>query len=60
MLAFYTITGDVDQAAVWAEKAIEQRFPGLVMGLTAGGITKPLRESSHWPRLAKLMNLPEP
>jgi Tfp pilus assembly protein PilF len=59
MITFYNITGDVDQAAVWAEKGIEQRLPGIVAGLTAGVIAKPLRESSYWPRLAKLMNLPE-
>jgi len=54
---FYTVTGNLDQAAVWWEKAIEQRVP-LVVHLVSSPLTKPIRESSHSSRLAKLMKLP--
>ena len=56
-LFFYTFSGDLDRAAEWCEKAIEERSPSLTLGLE-GPVLHPLRTSSHWPRLAKLMNLP--
>lgn len=58
MLAFYAVTGDLNQAAAWGEKAIEERWPGTVSGFRAP-LCRPLRESSHWSRLARMMNLPE-
>jgi tetratricopeptide (TPR) repeat protein len=50
---FHLLTGDVDQAADWIEKAVEQRDPGVMI---APG--KTLRSSARWPALAKMMNLP--
>jgi serine/threonine-protein kinase len=50
---FYLACGEIDNAAEWLEKAIEQRH------LNAFAIASLFRESSRWPALAKRMNLPE-
>ena len=50
---FHALCGELDQAAGWTERAIEERYPGLV------AILGPfLRPSPQWPALAELMNLP--
>ena len=50
---FHALCGEFDQAARWAEKAVEERYPLFV------AILGPfLRPSPQWPALAKLMNLP--
>jgi serine/threonine-protein kinase len=51
---FYLVCGEIDRAADWLEKAIEQRHPNA-----AANASMYLRSSSRWPELAKLMNLPE-
>ena len=51
---FYLVCGEIDKAADWIEKAIEQRHP-----LAAYLSIWFLRSTSRWPALAKLMNLPE-
>jgi hypothetical protein len=53
---FYTCTGDLDRAADWFEKAIEERY-SMVGALLQTGISAPLRASPRWPKLAALMNL---
>ena len=55
---FHTYCGEIDLAADWFEKAIEERYPGLALWLQ-GSIAEPLRASPRWPKLAALMNLPE-
>jgi serine/threonine-protein kinase len=55
---FHVCCGEIDLAADWIEKAIEQRFPSVVYWLQ-GAIAEPLRSSPRWPKLAALMNLPE-
>jgi len=57
LFAYYNTVGDGDRAAHWFEKAIEQRdtrcpwiFPNMFGG--------PVVSSAHWPRLARMMNLP--
>jgi serine/threonine-protein kinase len=55
LTVFYLLTGDVDQAADWMVKSIEQRDPGVMI---APG--KTLRSSPRWPAIAKMMNLAEP
>lgn len=57
LAAFYTFCGDLDVAADWCERAIEERDPSILVFLQ-GKTGEPLRASSHWPRLAALMNLP--
>ena len=57
-LAYYFVRGDIDKAVGWYEKAIEQRdtrAPWIFDAMAAGQF----RQSSHWPRLARLMNLPD-
>jgi serine/threonine-protein kinase len=54
MAIFHALCGEVDQAADWFERAIEDRYPRLV------SILGPfLRSSRRWPALARMMNLPE-
>jgi eukaryotic-like serine/threonine-protein kinase len=55
---FHTYCGEIDLAADWFEKAIEERYPGVALWLQ-GAIAEPLRASPRWPKLAALMNLPE-
>ena len=55
---FHTICGEIDAAADWSTKAIEQRHP-LILPFLQGAMAGPLRASPRWPKLAALMNLPE-
>jgi TolB-like protein/Tfp pilus assembly protein PilF len=50
---FHAMTGNAEQAAVWAARGIAQRFPPLVYVL--GPL---LRPQPQWPALARLLNLP--
>jgi len=54
LATFYFLCAEIDQAADWAAKAIEQRDPGMPIVLASA----PFRSSARWPALAKLMNLP--
>jgi TolB-like protein len=54
---YHTCCGELDLAANWFEKAIAQRDAEVVVMLQ-GAIGEPIRVSRHWPRLARLMNLP--
>src|SRR4029077_4697729 len=51
---YYAMGGDLERAAHWAERSIDERFPPLVAML--GPL---LRNTRQWPALAKLMNLPQ-
>ncbi len=53
LVVFHALCGDLDQAAEWAERAIEERDLPLVQNL--GPFLQP---TPWWPALAKLMNLP--
>jgi serine/threonine-protein kinase len=54
MAMFHAICGELDHAAAWAERAIDERYPRIV------AILGPLlRSSPRWPALARVMNLPE-
>ena len=53
---FHTCCGEIDLAADWFEKAIEERFP-LVPQFLQNAIGEPLRASPRWPKLAAMMNL---
>jgi TolB-like protein/Tfp pilus assembly protein PilF/predicted Ser/Thr protein kinase len=55
---YYLLVGDMDKAADWMERAIEQRVPGAVVHRLVP-IYAALRASPRWPKLAKMMNLPE-
>jgi tetratricopeptide (TPR) repeat protein len=53
LVVFHGLCGEIDLAVQWAERAIEWRDMALIQNL--GWL---LRPTSHWPALAKLMNLP--
>jgi TolB-like protein/tetratricopeptide (TPR) repeat protein len=53
---FHTCCGQIDLAAVWFERAIEERDPSAP-ALLQSAIGEPLRLSPRWPKLAALMNL---
>ena len=53
----HLVCSEIEQAADWAEKAIERREPWAVF-LATLALAKDLRRSSRWPALAKMMNLP--
>jgi serine/threonine-protein kinase len=53
---YHLILGQVEQAADWVEKAIEQRDTAIYFLRFPVGA--PLRSSARWPALARMMNLP--
>jgi len=55
---YHSLCGDIDAAAHWYERAIEERDPSVPVMLQIKG-AEALRASRHWPGLAALMNLPE-
>ncbi|MEP7311182.1 MAG: TIR domain-containing protein [Pseudomonadota bacterium] len=55
---FHTLCGELDLAADWYEKAIEER-DSFVVAFLQSAIGEPLRASRHWSRLAAMANLPE-
>jgi hypothetical protein len=55
---FHICCGEIDLAADWAAKAIEERDSMVALFLRSL-MGKPLRASPHWPKLAAMMNLPE-
>ena len=58
MLYYFLLNGDLNRAAEWCRKAIEQRHALLISLVLATPLAKPLRASEHWPELARMMNLP--
>jgi tetratricopeptide (TPR) repeat protein len=58
MVLYHLICSEVDAAADWFEKAVEQRDP-LLLSWLHHPFTKPLRESPRWPKIARMMNLPD-
>jgi tetratricopeptide (TPR) repeat protein len=57
LAVFHLIRGEVDAAADWIEKAIEQHHSGI-WGTLSSPFAKPLRAGPRWPKLAKMLNLP--
>jgi tetratricopeptide (TPR) repeat protein len=55
---YHLCCSEIDQAASWYEKMIQQRAPFATI-FASDSVLKPLRISRHWPKLARLMNLPE-
>jgi TolB-like protein/Tfp pilus assembly protein PilF/predicted Ser/Thr protein kinase len=55
---FHMVLGEIDVAAGWLERAIEQRdtrAPWILPHMFGNQLTS----STYWPKLAKMMNLPE-
>ncbi len=57
MVVYHMLRSELDAAADWYEKSIEQREPFAVM-YARTAFAAPLRASARWPSLAKMMNLP--
>ncbi len=55
---FHLVCGELDAAAGWVERAIEQRDPGVLI-LLSGETGNQLRASRRWPGLADKLNLLE-
>jgi TolB-like protein len=58
MIFYHLLRSEIDAAADWYEKSIEQHAPFAVVW-AAHSFTKPLRASQRWPALARRMNLQE-
>ncbi len=56
---FHLLCDEIDEGADWAEKAIEQR-DGSMMYYLRFVVSKGLRASHRWPKIAKMINLPAP
>ena len=56
-VTYFLARGNIDQAADWAAKAIEQRWPQIVLILRT--YAADLKRSSRWPALMKMVNLPD-
>jgi serine/threonine-protein kinase len=56
-ILFHLLCSEVDAAADWYERAIEERDPFAVV-FASVPYGKALRESPRWPKLATMMNLP--
>ena len=54
---FHLLCGEIDQGADWVEKAIEQRDSSMRIYLHFV-ICKGLRASHRWPKIARMVNLP--
>ena len=58
MVLYHLVRSEFDAAADWFEKAIEKRDPLLVPWIRLP-FAKALRASPRWPKIAKMMNLPD-
>lgn len=54
----HLLRSETDAVADWCEKGIELR-QALVARRCSAVYLKPLRDSPRWPKLARMMNLPE-
>jgi serine/threonine-protein kinase len=54
---FHTCCGEIDLAADWYEKVIEERDP-IGMQVLQSPLGQPVRSSPRWPKLAAMMNRP--
>ena len=58
LVYFHALCGEIDKAAFWLEKAIEQRHLVSLL-LLRGPVGKLLQSSPRWPALLRMVNLPE-
>ncbi len=58
LVLYHLLCNEIDAAADWYEKAIEERDLILIPWLRLP-LLKPLRASARWPKIARMMNLPE-
>lgn len=55
---YHLLCGELDAAADWFEKTIELRDP-FAVAYVRSPILAPLRETERWPKLARMMKLPD-
>ena len=53
---YWLLCGDVDKAADWVERALDERDHSILYYLRFV-VSKPLRASARWPKVARMMNL---
>ncbi len=53
----HLLCGEIDEGADWAEKAIEERDASMMVYLRFV-VSRRLRASHRWPKIAKMINLP--
>jgi hypothetical protein len=58
MVFYHLLCSEIDAGIDCYERDIEMRHPAAAM-LASAGFLKPLRVSPRWPKLARMMNLPE-
>lgn len=58
MIIYCVVCSEIDAAIDWYEQAIEQHQP-MAAWWASAGFFRPLRSSPRWPKLARMMNLPE-
>ena len=58
MIFYHLVCSEMDATIDWYERGIEQHQP-LVVGYAYSGFFKTLRSSPRWPKLARMMHLPE-
>ncbi|HUO15775.1 MAG TPA: protein kinase [Verrucomicrobiae bacterium] len=54
---YHLLCGEIDEGADWVEKAVEERDASMMIYLRFV-VSKGLRASHRWPKLAKMINLP--
>jgi eukaryotic-like serine/threonine-protein kinase len=57
-ILYHWVCADTDQAADWYERAIDARDPFALI-FAHVPMARAFRESARWPKLARMMNLPE-
>ena len=55
---YHVLCGDTNAAADWYERAIDERDP-FALVFASVPLTTDFRQSSRWPKLARMMNMPE-
>ena len=55
---YHVLCSETDSAAEWYERAIDERDP-FALVFADGPMGRAFRQTSRWPRLARMMNLPE-
>lgn len=55
---YHLLCNEIEAAADWVEKAIEQRDHSMMFHLRFV-VCRPLRASARWPKIARMVNLPD-
>jgi serine/threonine-protein kinase len=58
MIFYHLVCAEIEATIDWYQRGIEEHQPRMALYASAG-FFKPVRSSPRWPKLAKMMNLPE-